>query len=192
LKRSIPSVAGTTVLIYISILILLVHGISYGRDNKSTLENQVKAAYIYNFTKFVYWNTLPQITDSTPATICIIGDGSISSILGSFLKTQGKEHYLHIKTTTTDDVDLSGCQIVYIGRIEDQKLPEFLQHIESRNILTVSDIPGFTAKGGMIGFYYDKGKIKIEINMIAVANAKLQISAKLLEVARLTRSGKTE
>ncbi|MGE5671994.1 MAG: YfiR family protein [Fibrobacterota bacterium] len=181
-----------SVLKHLSVLLLLAHGICYCQDSTSTLENQVKAAYIYNFTKFVYWNTQPQINDSTPLTIAIIGDESIGTILESFSKTQGKVRPLLVKVITTNDTNLTGCDIVYIGKVATKKLPVLLKRIDNNSILTVSDISGFTAKGGMIGFYLDNGKVKIEINMTAVANAKLQISAKLLEVARLTRSGKIE
>jgi hypothetical protein len=161
LKTVLPIAGGTAVLKHISILLLLVHGICYCQDSAGTLENQVKAAYIYNFTKFVYWNTLPQISDSTPATIAIIGDESIGTILESFLKTQDKVHQLLVKVINTDDINLTGCHIVYIGKVASQKIPVLLKHFEDKSILTVSDISGFTAKGGMIGFYLDNGKVKI-------------------------------
>lgn len=192
MKTALPIIACTTVLKHVLILLLLLHGICYCQDTASTLENQVKAAYIYNFTKFVYWNTLPQISVSTPVTIAIIGDESIGPILERFLKARGKVPPLLVKIITTNDTNLTDCHIVYISKFTTTKLPVLLKRIDNNSILTVSDISGFTAKGGMIGFYQDKGKIKIEINMTAVTNAKLQINAKLLEVARITWSGKIE
>jgi hypothetical protein len=177
---------------YVTGLLLLIQSVCYCQTSTGALENRVKAAYIYNFTKFVYWNTQAQNNNSTPMSITIIGDEPICAILDSFLNQQGITPQLRVKTAKPEEFDLTGCHIVYIGKIAEHKLPVILKRIENTGILSVSDISAFTAKGGMIGFYLDNGKVKIEINMTAVANEKLQISAKLLEVARLTKSGKTE
>lgn len=149
------------------------------------IEAQVKAAYIYNFTKFVYWKSSDIKQKSSPINIWVLGNDPITEILLGYTKKQTESRPIVVKIAKEKTGEFSNCQLLFISRSEVQQLPAILKQLEGTGVLTVSDINGFTRKGGMIGFFIEHNRIKIEINLDAVNKAGLQISAKLLEVAKI-------
>jgi hypothetical protein len=54
----------------------------------------------------------------------------------------------------------------------------------------VSDAARFTTRGGMIGFVLDDDRVRFDINLAAARRSGLQISSRLLRVARKVEGGK--
>ena len=79
--------------------------------------------------------------------------------------------------------DFSFCQVLFIGRAE-SRWKEILGQVRNMGVLTVSDRENFASQGGMVGFYNDSGRIRLEINRTVAQGANLKISAKLMELAR--------
>ena len=67
--------------------------------------------------------------------------------------------------------------------VENDRLDSVLQALQGRSILTVSDLPDFTSRGGMIELYMEKNKIRMRISLAVVKAAGLSISSKLLRLA---------
>jgi hypothetical protein len=64
--------------------------------------------------------------------------------------------------------------------------------LDENGVLTVSDMPGFTRRGGMIQFVLDGDKVRFEINLASAENAKLVFSSELLKVAAsIKRNGRS-
>ena len=78
---------------------------------------------------------------------------------------------------------IKACHVLFISRSENDRVEQILQNLQGRNILTVSDIPDFAARGGMIELFMEKNKIRMRINLSAVKAAGLNISSKLLRLA---------
>jgi len=144
------------------------------------LENKVKAAYIYNFTKFVDWPN----EGAESMSICYVGNDPMRTQLGELNNRQAKGRTIKI-IRSRDLSAIAGCDMVFISQSEERQLGALLQHLQGKAVLTVSDIPQFTQKGGMVGFVMEQNRVKIEISQKAVRQGKLKISAKLLEVARV-------
>jgi hypothetical protein len=86
---------------------------------------------------------------------------------------------------------LAGCQIIFINRSERERLAELLAAVARTPVLTVSDMQGFVAQGGMIGFTAVNGTTGFEINRAASSRAGLTIGAQLLQIAAAgTQAGK--
>jgi len=147
------------------------------------VESRVKAAYIYNFTKFIQWPDEDAST-TTPIMICVAGSDPIRTVLGELSNREAKGRMLKIVRVTELDA-LPHCNILFISRSEEHQLPLILQKTQGSHFLTVSDIPRFASRGGMIGFTPEKDRLKMEINQRNTAQAGLKVSAKLLEVARI-------
>lgn len=155
-----------------------------GQDAAST-EYQVKAAYLFNFAKFVEWPPDTFRSPDAPLEICVIGlnpfghdlEGSIAG------KTVGG-HRLQIFTLPRTR-DARFCQIVFIANSEKSQIPEILQSLTGASVLTVGDTSGFTDDGGMINFVWDGDRVRFEANVDAAEHAHLRISARLLTVAKL-------
>lgn len=166
-------------------LLLLAPLVLTAAERDNSIEYKVKAAYLYNFTKFVTWpeqafNFLPE----TPLNICILGDdpfGHSIDLLNN--KTaRGRE----VVVTYLQQFDESSvCHVMFISRSEKDRAEEIIASIGDRPVLTVSDIDGFAMKGGCIRLDIVEGKVRFNINIRAARSAHLQMSAKLLELARV-------
>ena len=144
---------------------------------QTSLEAKVKAAYIFNLTRFVEWPTLP--ADSIH--ICVLGNSPVGQLLTELGGRQVKERTLRIDHN--GNLDLARCQVLFIADAAGE-WREVLAGAQNLSLLTVSDLEGFARGGGIVGFYRDKGKIRLEINPRAASQANLRISAKIMEIAR--------
>ena len=77
--------------------------------------------------------------------------------------------------------------MLFISRSEKERIPALLNQLKGSSVLTVSEINGFAERGGMINLTVANKSVKVEINQGAVEQAELQISAKLLKLARLVK-----
>ncbi|MBN1656508.1 MAG: YfiR family protein [Deltaproteobacteria bacterium] len=155
-----------------------------GQVRADQKEFKVKVAFIYNFLKFIEWPGDSMNSATEPIEICVIGTGPIPTMLNdlSIRKVQSRPIAItHIK----DPQALPPCHLLYINRSEEVHLPTLLQRIQRTPVLTVSDMPRFAHKGGMIGFAIEENHVKIEISQKSVRQAGLKVRAKLLEIARL-------
>lgn len=148
------------------------------------LESRVKAAYIYNFTRFIDWPGEGSAENSEPVRICFVGNDPLRTMLGELSNREVKGRPLQI-VRIKDSGSFESCKIVFISRSEEAQLPLILQRLQGTHVLTVSDIPRFAHKGGMISFVTENDRVKIEVSQRAVRQAGLKVSAKLLEVARV-------
>lgn len=149
-------------------------------------EYQVKAAYLYNFAKFVKWPVGAQPAGAT-FNICILGTNPFGNTLASTVadeKLDGKSIALHQISTPAEATD---CAIVYIGRSEQSRLSSLLPALAKQGVLTVSEAPRFSAQGGIIGFVMDGGRVRFEVNLAAAQKAGLTLSSELLKVAMNVR-----
>ncbi|MFC1489707.1 YfiR/HmsC family protein [Candidatus Latescibacterota bacterium] len=157
------------------------------QNDTVSLENKLKSAFIYNFTKYIKWAD----DDSTETfKIAVIGDSEIISPLKEIEETElvnnrkiEIKHYQNVS-------DINDCHILFISASEKNLLQEILKTSENKNILTVSDNIGFAREGVAINFVLVDGKLKFEINSNAINNAKLQVSSHLLKLAILIENGK--
>jgi hypothetical protein len=96
---------------------------------------------------------------------------------------------LVVKRLRADD-DLRTCHILFISRSEKERLPALLSQLKGSPVLSVSEIKGFAEQGGMVNLLLANKTVKMEINQSAAEQAGLQISAKLLKLARLVNSSR--
>jgi hypothetical protein len=142
------------------------------------LETKVKAAYLYHLTKFVEWPSLP----ADAVRICVLGSDAVGAMMGELANRQVRDRPLKIEVGAI--VDPVRCQVLFIGG-EEKRASDILVRVRGLGVLTVSDVENFARRGGIVGFYSEAGKIKLEINPDAARAANLRISAKLLELARI-------
>ena len=94
------------------------------------------------------------------------------------------EHPIIIKRYKTIK-EIDNCQILFINLKDEVQIKSVLSELKDKSILTVSDADNFAASGGIIGFFMEKNKIRMQINADAAKNISLGISSKLLSVAKL-------
>jgi hypothetical protein len=82
---------------------------------------------------------------------------------------------------------LEPCEILFISSSEMSHLPEILVRLKHAPVLTVGEADRFARRGGMIGFYFEDNRVRLEVNRAAAERAGLRFSSKLLAVARLVK-----
>jgi YfiR/HmsC-like len=151
-------------------------------------EYQVKAAFLYNFTKFVEWP--PQAFDvaATPIIVCVVGETPIYALLESAVvdKTAGKRSLAVRKVSEAQQA--TGCHILFIARADRKRIPAVLAAITPWGILTVGETPEFVAEGGVVNFKLENGRVRFEISVDAARREKLRISSKLLNLAEIVKT----
>ncbi len=124
---------------------------SYPQSGRSS-EYEVKAAYIYNFTKFIRWPAEAFSAPDVPIRLCLFGlspfDQAFKALSGEL--AQGRT--LQIQHVTPDD-NLAACHILFVGESEKRRLTHTLNLIKNLHVLTVSDMRRFTQFGGMIKIF---------------------------------------
>jgi len=151
---------------------------------QSATEYQVKAAYLFNFIKFVEW------PDATPAeaqskwTIGVVGNSPIAEELSKLVEGKnilGRE--LQVKTFQATD-NLRACNILFISESEKKHLPAILAGLRGSSVMTVADMEHFIDAGGMVQFVVEDARVRISIDVGATGRARLKVSSKLLAMAR--------
>ena len=145
-------------------------------------EYEVKAAFLYNFAKFVKW---PEDRSLGPTfVIAVMGEDPFGEVLDRTFagKTiQGRKTEVRRVRTPTPPGDL---QILFIGSSEKPRLAQILKTLEGGSALTVADMEGFTERGGMIAFRLRSDVVNFDINLDQVERARLKMSSQLIRLAR--------
>ena len=148
-------------------------------------EYQVKAAYLYNFGRFVQWPATASTTG--PFAICVLGLDPFGPILDRTLTGESIEGQAVVARRIASAQEATLCRIVFIGLSETAQLTNTLTALEHTSVLTVSDIPEFVQKGGAIQFVRDGKRVRFAINLAVAQNAGLVLSSDLLKVAIAVR-----
>ena len=160
------------------IILALVWG---GPLTAGTPEYGVKAAYLYNFLKFTEW---PNNEALTSFTLCVYGKDPFGGFLDETVRgKQASGLPVLVRRLPGGDERVDGCQILFISSSE--RLETVLTMLHGRSILTVGESDGFAARGGMIGLVMDQSNVRLDINLAAIAAARLQVSSRLILVCRL-------
>jgi hypothetical protein len=156
-----------------------------GTINADELEYKVKAAFLYNFSKFVEWtNPLPE---GQPFVIGIVGDDPFGDLLEHTIRDKTVSGRSLVVRRYANVKQLRPSQILFVSASERHRFAPILEAVEGAGTLTVSEIEAFAALGGMINFVIEENKIRFEINPEATARAGLQVNAQLLKLARVVR-----
>jgi hypothetical protein len=144
-------------------------------------EFQVKAAYLYNFGKFVTWQD--RAANPGSLDICILGKDPFGSILDSTVAGESIDGRKIAVRRLSNTQEMASCSILFVGSSEENRLGPILAAAEHFAVLTVSDIPHFADQGGTIGFVMQQGRIRFEVNRGAAEQSHLILSSELLKVA---------
>ncbi len=145
-------------------------------------EYGLKAAYLYNFMKFVSWPS--EALDGSPEhiVVCVHGEDPFVDNLD---KIDGKPvgQRSVVVHRCEDLLDLSRCHVLFISSRNAVPLDQVLNEAATAGVLTVSDIEDFIDLGGMIGFKVTRNRLRFEINLTAAERAGLRLRSRLLRLA---------
>ncbi|HTM43069.1 MAG TPA: YfiR family protein [Terriglobales bacterium] len=149
-------------------------------EAQSNGEYQIKAAYLYNFGKFVEWPSGAFSGPSDPFRICILGDSPFDRNLESaFSSRKIQNHPVHV--IYPDSMAQSRkCHVLFLSPSESGHMKAIVADLRSDPVLTVADTPGFISAGGMIRFFLEGDSVRFEMNPSPASQAGLKVSSKLL------------
>lgn len=146
--------------------------------------NELKAALSYNFAKFTQWPKEAQAEESWQ--LCYIGEQHRAGF-EQFKNKRLADRLITIKEIV-DLQDIASCHIVYVASDKRKLLPRLFIALDNKPILTISDMPGFIAIGGMIEITSLDNHLKFKVNLLQLEQSQLRISSKVLKLAIEVRS----
>ena len=153
---------------------------------EETLEYRIKAAFLYNFARFVEWPD-----ESTRGVghvvIGILGEDPFGSILDETVRGKKADGRPLLVKRLTNPEEAVSCALVFVGSSERKRTKTLLASLERLDVLTVGESADFLDQGGMVNFVIEKERVRIDLNLHAARAAGLRVSSQLIRVAREVR-----
>jgi hypothetical protein len=154
-------------------------------------EYQVKAAFIYQFTKYVKWPGGMSLDSVNQMNICIWGSNPFGDALAIFDKASNAKLRINV-IKSASAADLPKCHMLFVGKSAESGIASVIAQSSAHPILTISEVGGFAGKGGMIEMQtveksigvFSRNNISLIINAKSAQKSSIQIDAQLLEIAQ--------
>jgi hypothetical protein len=167
--------------------IVLAGLLSISATGQTADEYRVKAAFLYNFTKFVEWPAQAFKSSTEPFVICILGKNPFGNLVNEAVSGKTVEGRAFSVLEITEVAQARFCHILFVSDSQRKRLGPIFDAVKGSGTLTVGETDGFAALDGVINFKIVEGNVRLQINMDAVARQQLHISAKLLSLAEIVR-----
>ena len=151
-------------------------------------EYQIKAVFLFNFTRFVDWPQAVFANAQTPMSICVLGEDPFGKDLDDVVQGETAQGHSLIVQRLHSVEEAASCHILYVSRSEAPRFDEIRAALNGKPVLSVSDAEGFIRSGGIVRFDTMSGKIRLSINPEAAKRAGLTVSSKLLRSVDIVSS----
>ena len=178
------------VFIFRLFLLTAACGYSFGTSRayaQSPREYQIKAAFLYNFAKFVEWPDDRFADKKAPVVLCVIGIDPFGEILEQTMKGKKIKGRAIIINRIKELENLKSCHLLFVSSSEREDVPQIVGLLSGASVLTTGDMDRFANKGGIINLIKRGNRIRFEINPDAADRAGLKLSSKLLNLATIVR-----
>ena len=172
---------------------------AHAQDTDASSEYLIKAGFIYNFASLVQWPSTSFSQADSPIVIAVLGEERFGTTLDRVLqgkKIDGRPFIVKYFRSTSELVKSVGkpkeCQILYVSSSAMPHLSEAIQAVRGLPVLTIGEMPGFAKSGGMINFVLEDNRVRFEVNVKAAKDADLNISSRLLALARIVQPSESD
>jgi len=152
-------------------------------------EQDVKAAFLYNFTRFITWPD-GSPPGSEPFRICVVADGSTTRAVERAMAGETINGRRAEAVVPRFSEEARRCQILYLGPGAGDRAQAMLAAVRDLPVLTVGDDDRFTSRGGTIQFVIENDRVRFDVNLANAERARLTVSSRLLRVARKIDGGR--
>lgn len=175
------------------VAVLLSLSVAVGANAQSSAsaassEYLIKAGFIYNFAQLVQWPSAAFSQADSPIIIGILGTDPFGTSIDRVVenkKLDGRSLVVKRLRWSKDLKDLTECNILFVGSSEKEHIPDLINMVKWLPILTIGETPGFAARGGIINLTLEDNKVRFEVNIGAAKQANLNISSRLLALAKI-------
>jgi hypothetical protein len=180
----------------IAILPILLAAMALNAQNTAgSAEYLIKAGFIYNFANLVQWPSSSFAQADSPIVIVILGEDHFGTTLDRALdgKKVNARSFVIKRAKSISELQRTlgpqkDCQILYVSSSEMPHLSDAIQMLKGVPVLTIGETPGFARNGGIINLILEDNKVRFEVNVAAAKDADLNISSRLLALARIIQS----
>ncbi len=162
--------------------LLLIPSHAHALAAEGLSEAQIKAAYLYNFAKFVEWPAEVLAADAE-IVLCVVGNNVLDNALQSLDGRKAGAHLLRVVQSQHAEDNLHACQMLFIGVSEQSRFVTSIKALQNAPVLTLSDSGDFAEKGGGIALLFRDNKVGFEVNLESIHNAGLRLPGQLLNIA---------
>ncbi len=146
-------------------------------------EYQVKAAFLFNFARFVEWPPGAFSDATSPITLCVFGKDPFEGALEDTLRGRTVGGRALVTRHVGPDADMAGCHALFVPASEDARLPALLERLAGQPVLIVGETEHFGRLGGIVRFTLEDNRVRFIVNAASAKRAGLSINAKLLSIA---------
>jgi hypothetical protein len=154
---------------------------------KTASEYEIKAAFLYNFAKFVEWPSSTFTDSKQPFNICVLGADPFGHSLDDAVLGKTVANHPVAIARARQVQEMPDCRILFITGSQRSPLPQLLGKLHGKNVLVVGETEDFASSGGMVQFVLEGNHVRFAINPDAAERAGLKISSKLLALAVVVR-----
>jgi hypothetical protein len=145
--------------------------------------DDVKLAFLYNFTKFLEWPKESFDTDRSPIVIGVAGDEALATSFSALLANKPAGSRAVIVRNVAESGSLPDCHVLFLRSSSRRRVTDVADELEGKAVLLVGEDEHFLVRGGMVNFVLRSERIRFEINLVAAQKAGLKLSSKLVSVA---------
>jgi len=151
----------------------------------TAVEPHIKAAFLFNFLKFVEWP--PDVLAAGPITVCIAGSPAVAGSLKTALKEHRPLDHDVVVAPLAAATPAKGCHLVYVADGHEEIARRWLVALQGSTAFSVSDCERFARLGGVANFFVRDGRLRFAVNVDAVRRAGLHISSRMLALAEIVK-----
>jgi len=145
-------------------------------------EPALKAAFIYNFARFTTWPA--DVPAADRFVICVLNDGAVAEALARAVAGRSLAERPVTVSVVEPAAPKRACRVLYVAGLSVERVAEVVSELRELPVLTISNIEGFASTGGMTQFFFEHGQLRFRIHLESAKRAGLQISSRLLIMAR--------
>jgi hypothetical protein len=149
-------------------------------------EDEIKAAFLFNFVKFVDWP--PRHNSTSVFVLGVRGRDSFAAALEQIVQGKTINGKPLLVRRLSNPQESRACQVVFLAADDKNRAKQFFAALPAEGILTVGEADDFAERGGVIGFVKEANRVRFEINLEAASRAGLRISSRLLQLARVVHT----
>ena len=158
-----------------------------------TVEYRIKAAYLFNFTKFVDWPPSAYPAAGSPFVVGVVDpSGATTAIIAATLhgKTAPDGRAIEVRRFPSLNAEIAMCHQLFITRASGIDPVVASAALANAPVLLVGETDGFAEQGGVIGFVVLGDSVHCDVNLAGAQRAGVKLSGRLGSVARLVREAK--
>ena len=155
-------------------------------------EYQVKAAFLYNFAKFVEWPADAFRTSKDPIVICVLGHNPFGRNLEEVIRGKSIEGRSLDLRQVDQAQQANACHILFVSASDGKQFRTLASSLKPSGMLTVGEVQGFASRGGVVNFKMEDGRVRFEVNVDVAEHEQLHISSKLLSLAQIVKTEKAQ